>query len=110
MREPYPSRCRRAADGEEGRGPGGVGEEDEERRGGGFQTSTHSCTRIINEHLLVSAGPCCFALRGHLLRYSLTLIWTTGCCFALGAAFTPLLSSMDKTKLVSLRLSHIFFI
>jgi hypothetical protein len=68
----------------------------------------HSQLYIINEHLLVSAGPCCFALRMHLLRYSLTLIWTTGCCFALRAAFTPLLSSLVKTKLVRLRLSHIF--
>jgi hypothetical protein len=32
MRGPYP-----LADGEEGRGPGGMGNDDGERRGGGFQ-------------------------------------------------------------------------
>jgi hypothetical protein len=48
MRGPYPSRRRRAADGEEGRGPGGVGKEDGERRGGGFERKELACILIVS--------------------------------------------------------------
>jgi hypothetical protein len=58
MRGPYPSRRRRAADGEEGRGPGGVGKEDGERRGGGFERKEGEASVQRSGAVWERQGPC----------------------------------------------------